>query len=79
MMAEALKSHDHVMVAVCCEDACRHRDGNKRCIKQIERLKDRLDSLGYDSGRLSYVRTGVTMVNVLKEAALKALAGGEIK
>lgn len=79
MMAEALKSHDRVMVAVCCEDACRHRDGNKRCVKQIERLKGRLDSLGYDSGRLSYVRTGVTMVNIFKEAALKALAGGEIK
>ena len=79
MMANALRSHDRVMVAVCCEDACRHRDGNKRCIKQVERLKSRLDSLGYDSGRLSYVRTGVTMVEIFKEAALKALAGGEMK
>lgn len=79
MMTEALKSHDNVMVAVCCDDACRHRDGNKRCVRQVERLKDRLDKLGYDPGRLSSVQTGVTMVNILREAAEKALSGGEVK
>ncbi|HWQ79970.1 MAG TPA: hydrogenase iron-sulfur subunit [Anaerovoracaceae bacterium] len=76
MMTEALKSYDNVMVAVCCDDACRHRDGNKRCVKQVERLKDRLDKLGYDPGRLSFVQTGITMVNILNDAAFKALAGG---
>lgn len=72
-MTEALKEYDKVLVAVCCDDACRHRDGNRRCIKQIERLKDRLDKLGYDPGRVSVVQTGVTMVNILRDAAEKAL------
>jgi len=79
MMAEALRHYTNVMVAVCCDDACKHRDGNRRCIKQIERLKDRLDKLGYDPKRLRFVQTGVTMVNILKDAAEKALSGGEEK
>lgn len=79
MMAEALKSNDNVMVAVCCDDACRHRDGNRRCIKQIERLKERLGRLGYDPGRLSFIQTGISMVNILRDAAEKALSGGEVK
>lgn len=77
MMVDALQSFENVMVAVCCDDACRHRDGNRRCVKQIERLKDRFNQLGYDSGRISFIQTGVTMVNVLKEAAEKALSRGE--
>lgn len=76
MMTGALKSHDKVMVAVCCDDACRHRDGNRRCIKQVERLKDRLDKLGYDPARVSFVQTGISMVNILRDAAEKALEGG---
>jgi ferredoxin len=76
LMTQTLKEYDNVLVAVCCDDACKHRDGNKRLIKQVERLKDRLEKLGYDPGRVSCVQTGVTMVNMLKDAAEKALSGG---
>lgn len=79
MMVKALKDYDSVMVAVCCDDACKHKDGNKRVIKQVERLKERLEKLGSDPGRLSCIQTGVTMTNLLKDAADKALSGGGIK
>ena len=52
MMTKALKDYERVMVAVCCDDACKHRDGNKRVIRQVERLKERLEKLGHDSHRL---------------------------
>ncbi|NLL39007.1 MAG: hydrogenase iron-sulfur subunit [Clostridiales bacterium] len=76
MMTKALKDYERVMVAVCCDDACKHRDGNKRVIRQVERLKERLEKLGHDSHRLSCIQTGVTMSNILKGAAEKALSGG---
>jgi coenzyme F420-reducing hydrogenase delta subunit len=75
-MTEALKEYDNVLVAVCCDDACRHRDGNKRLIKKVERLRERLEKPGQDPDRLSCVQTGVTMTNILRNAAEKALSGG---
>lgn len=76
MMTKALRDYEKVIVAVCCDDACKHRDGNKRAIKQVERLKERLEKLGHDSGRLSCIQVGVTMSGILKGAAEKALSGG---
>ena len=76
MMTEALKTYDNVLVAVCCDDACKHHDGNKRLIKQVERLKERLEKLGHDPKRISCVQTGITMTNLLRNAAEKALSGG---
>ncbi|QOX61985.1 hydrogenase iron-sulfur subunit [Anoxybacterium hadale] len=75
MVLEALKQYDSVLVAVCCYDACKHRDGNKRCTKQMERLKERLGKLGYDSNRISSVRIGITMADILRDEALTALKG----
>lgn len=76
MMTKALKDYERVMVAVCCDDACKHKDGNKRVIRQVERLKERLEKLGHDPNRLSCIQTSVTMSDILKEAAEKALSGG---
>jgi coenzyme F420-reducing hydrogenase delta subunit len=75
MVLEALKQYDSVLAAVCCDDACKHRDGNKRCRKQVERLKERLGNLGYDPNRISSVRIGITMADLLRKAALTALKG----
>lgn len=75
MALDALKQYDSVLAAVCCDDACKHRDGNKRCTKQMERLKERLGKLGYDPNRISSVRIGITMADILREAALAALKG----
>lgn len=75
MVLEALKQYDCILAAVCCDDACKHRDGNKRCNKQMERLKERLEKLGYNPNRISSVRIGITMADILREAALTALKG----
>ncbi|MDF2655372.1 MAG: methyl-viologen-reducing hydrogenase delta subunit [Bacillota bacterium] len=75
MVLEALKQYDSVLAAVCSDDACKHRDGNKRCTKQMERLKERLEKLGYNPNRISSVRIGITMADILREAALTALKG----
>lgn len=75
MVLEALKQYDSVLAAVCCDDACKHRDGNKRCTKQMERLKERFEKLGYDPNRISSVRVGIAMADILQGAALTALKG----
>jgi Fe-S-cluster-containing hydrogenase component 2 len=77
MMTEALKSYDNAMIAVCSDDACRHPGGNRRCVKQIERLRERLARLGHEPDRLRFVQMGVAMANVLKDAVRSVLAEGE--
>ncbi|MDR1573904.1 MAG: hydrogenase iron-sulfur subunit [Clostridiales Family XIII bacterium] len=78
MMTEALRSYAGAIVAVCCDDACKHRDGNKRCVRQIERLKGRLAQLGHDAGRLHCIQIGAAMTGVLRDAVRSFSAGGEI-
>ena len=76
MVTEALKRYERVLIAVCCEDACKHYDGNQRCIRQMELLKAKLDRLGYDPNRIRSLRTGAAMINILRDAAEKAFSEG---
>ena len=44
---------DAVVVLVCPERQCRHLEGNIRAKKRVERLKNLLDEIDFDSRRLS--------------------------
>lgn len=44
---------DAVVVLVCPERQCRHLEGNIRAKKRVERLKNLLDEIDFDSKRLS--------------------------
>jgi ferredoxin len=70
MLTKALADYEHVLAAVCLDEGCKHYDGNKRLVQQILRLKERLGALGLDPERLRSVQVGVTMTNILADAAV---------
>lgn len=57
----ALNDHENVLVLVCIDEACRHEEGNKRAMKQVERAKSLLRAAGMDDGRVQVQQLSAAM------------------
>lgn len=61
MILSALNEHESVLVLVCMDEACRHEEGNKRAVKQVEKAKNLLRSAGLDDKRVQMVQLSHAM------------------
>jgi len=65
---------DAVVVLVCPERQCRHLEGNIRAKKRVERLKNLLDEIDFDSRRLSIFNLALGDEAAAAEIIQKTLA-----
>jgi F420-non-reducing hydrogenase iron-sulfur subunit len=65
---------DAVVVLVCPERQCRHLEGNIRAKKRVERLKNLLDEIDFDSRRLSIFNLALGNEDAAAEIMQKILS-----
>ena len=65
---------DAVVVLVCPERQCRHLEGNIRAKKRVERLKNLLDEIDFDSRRLSIFNLALGDEDAAAEIMKKTLS-----
>jgi Pyruvate/2-oxoacid:ferredoxin oxidoreductase delta subunit/coenzyme F420-reducing hydrogenase delta subunit len=66
-LISTLKDFDKVLVAVCMDNACRHMEGNKRALRNVQRAKEILKASGLDENRINYLQVSHAMSEVLNE------------
>lgn len=61
MLLGALQGYAKVLVAVCIDEACKHFEGNKRTVRQVERATAMLAAAGLDKASIEVVKLSNAM------------------